>query len=125
MKVVNILPVFVLVIVCLMCTGCASGPSNCTVVDAGRPFVAQEGMSYGIEEGGITYQFNQGAYPNAQVVYADPGNYYTLQPGSVYVMLIDPTYLARRQESDESSERLKKTMDDWSHSFDGMFDSTR
>ncbi len=113
-----------LVPLCLACLGCASasGPSNCVTVEAGRPFVAQAGMRYGIEEANITYRFNPSAYPNAQVVFVDPGDYHSLQPGRVYVMLPDPTYAARQREDEESTERFEKTMDDWSHSFDGMHD---
>lgn len=121
MKPVSVLLLLIVVMACLLCIGCAVD-SNCIRVDAGRPFIAQDGMHYYIQEGGITYQFNQSAYPNAQVVYVDPDRYYyDLQPGRVYVMLVDPTYLVRRQQDEESTERLKETMDDWAHSFDGMF----
>jgi hypothetical protein len=79
-------------------------------------------MQYGIEEGGITYQFNSSAYPNAQMLYVDPDRYYTLQPNRVYVMLMDPTYPAREAARQKSSDDFEDAMNAWGHSLDGMQD---
>lgn len=130
----------VLALLCLAGAGCGGGgPSNCVTVDAGRPFVAQEGLRYGISEGGPTFQFHQG-YSSAQVVYVDPDRYYNLQPGGAYVLLMDLTYPARAAESDrefdEAMDNIQKTTemnrrmtDDFTRSMressDRMLDSVR
>jgi hypothetical protein len=115
-KATLIMLVPILVLLCL--SGC--GPPNCVTVDAGRPFVAQEGMRYGVAEGGITYNFNQNAYPNAQVIYVDPGEYQTLQPGRTYVMFLEPNYLVRRKQRQEESDSMNNSINDMGKSWSEM-----
>ena len=82
-----------LFLMCLLLAGCAAG--NRVDVNAGQPFVAQAGLAYGIQENGPKYSFNPYQYPDAQVIYVEPGMYQRLQPGSVYVLMMDPTYFER------------------------------
>jgi hypothetical protein len=121
MKAILIMLAPILALLCL--SGC--GTNNCVTVDAGRPFVAQEGMRYGIAEGGITYTFNRDAYPNAQVVYVDPDKAYDLQPSTTYVMLVDPTYLVRRQQQQASDDETMESIKNQSDSLQRSVDSFR
>jgi hypothetical protein len=115
-KATFIMLVPILVLNCL--SGCGGGDPNCVRVDTGRPFIAQEGFRYYIEEGGITYNFNQNAQPEAQVVYVDPGRCNTLQPGVTYVMLVDPTYLVRRQQEQASNDEAMESIRNWGDSLE-------
>jgi len=103
------------VLLCLAVSGC--GPDNCLTVDAGRPFVAQEGVRYGISEGGPTY-FYQSPYSNTQVVYVDPDRYYDLQPGRTYVLLMDTSYPAREAERE-------RAFDDWVNDMERIREESR
>jgi hypothetical protein len=119
MKSSHIITIFFVSAFCMAFSGCGGNP-NCIRIDAGRPFIAQAGLRYYIEEFGPKYEFNRNAAPDAQVLYVEPYCCQTLEPGGTYVLFLDPDYLAKRRQRQEEMDSFNQSMKEMGNSFEKM-----